>query len=140
MKLADIKTRIIKAYFIAEGTGISEDFIIEQYATKLFQSIDSSVIPIIESIEEFKLFDDATLAYRFLNKEDSSIAYVIDESSSDAIYMVVRTGKKFSSCNLTSPQKTIRPCTLREVREALLQVAEVLDSVTFKVKSIRLWN
>ena len=135
MKLADIKIRIIQAYFVAEGVGISEELIVEQYVPKLFESIESNFPE--DSIEDFKDFDDATLAYRYLNKEDLSIAYVIDESTSDAIYMVVRSGRKFSSCNLTSPQKTIRPCTLREVREALLQVQDASDSITFKVKSIR---
>ena len=135
MKLADIKIRIIQAYFVAEGAGISEELIIEQYVPKLFESIESKFPQ--DSIEDFKDFDDATLAYRYLNKEDLSVAYVIDESTSDAIYMVVRSGRKFSSCNLTSPQKTIRPCTLREVREALLQVQDASDSITFKVKSVR---
>ena len=76
MKLADIKIRIIQAYFVAEGAGISEELIVEQYVPKLFESIESNFPE--DSIEDFKDFDDATLAYRYLNKEDLSIAYVID--------------------------------------------------------------
>lgn len=133
MKLADIKRQMIDAYFTASGEGVTEAQL-ETFTGELLKLVNAEDY---QSVLETELVEheDPTLAYRALMKDDCSLGYVLDEDQ--ALYVVARHGKKFSSVNLTSPNRTIRPCTLREVREAFLQAPEHSTSAMFKVKAIR---
>lgn len=133
MKLADIKRQLIDAYFTAAGEGVTEsqldEFVLELLkVVKAEEQQDTLQADLIEH-------EDSTLAYRALMKDDCSLGYVLDEDQ--ALYVVARRGKQFAAVNLTSPNRTVRPCTLREVREAFLQAPEHSASAMFKVKTVR---
>lgn len=133
MKLADIKRQLIDAYFTASGEGVTEAQL-EEFTSELLKLVnadDHQATLEIDLIEH----EDPTLAYRALMKDDCSLGYVLDEDQ--VLYVVARQGKKFSAVNLTSPNRAVRPCTLREVREAFLQAPEHSSSAMFKVKAIR---
>ena len=133
MKLADIKRQLIDAYFTASGEGVTEAQL-EAFTGELLKliSADDHQAALESDLIEH---EDPTLAYRALMKDDCSLGYVLDEDQ--VLYVVARQGKKFSAVNLTSPNRAVRPCTLREVREAFLQAPEHSDVAVFKVKSIR---
>lgn len=133
MKLADIKKQLIDAYFTAAGKGVTEAEL-DEYTSELLKLVEAEEQQ--SALESgFVEHEDPTLAYRALMKDDCSLGYVLDEDQ--ALYIVARHGKKFSSVNLTSPNKAIRPCTLREVREAFLQAPEHSSAAMFKVKAVR---
>lgn len=133
MKLADIKQRMIDAYFTSAGQGVTEEQL-EQFTSELLKLVNAEEL---QSLLENDLSEhgDPTLAYRALMKDDCSFGYVLDEE--EALYVVARHGKKFAAVNLTSPNRAVRPCSLREVREAFLQAPEHSSSVIFKVKAVR---
>lgn len=128
MKLAVIKARLIEAYFSAAGQGVDEEHV-SDYSGALLKLVESKGRVDIPTFDEH---EDATLAYRALTKGDEAVAYVLDEDG-QALYVMARSGKRFASVNLTSPSRAERPCTLREVREAFNQAAELGSSVVFKV-------
>ena len=131
MKLVDIKKQLIDAYFSSQGTGLSEE-VVERYAQELLELL--KIEPSLDELnDELQEIEDPTSAYRKLMKEDIAIGYVSDEA--EALYVVARRGKKFASVNLTSPSKTVRQCSLREIREAFLEAAE--RQALFKVSAIR---
>lgn len=133
MKLADIKKQLIDAYFTASGEGVTEQQL-DEFIGELLKVIGTEDLQ--EDLEtDLVEHEDPTIAYRALMKDDCSLGYVLDEDQ--ALYIVARNGKKFSSVNLTSPNRAVRPCTLREVREAFLQAPEHSDNALFKVKAIR---
>lgn len=133
MKLADIKRQLIDAYFTASGEGVTEAQL-DTFTNELLKLVSAeSYQDQLES--DLVEHEDPTLAYRALMKDDCSLGYVLDEDQ--ALYIVARHGKKFSSVNLTSPNRAVRPCTLREVREAFLQAPEHSAGALFKVKAIR---
>jgi hypothetical protein len=133
LKLADIKRQLIDAYFTAAGEGVTEAQL-EAFTGELLKLVNAEDHQ--EALEtDLAEHEDPTLAYRALMKDDCSLGYVLDEDQ--ALYVVARHGKKFSSVNLTSPNRAVRPCTLREVREAFLQAPEHSASALFKVKAIR---
>lgn len=133
MKLADIKQRLIDAYFTSAGQGVTEAQL-DEFTSELFRLINAEELQAkLES--DLIEHEDPTLAYRALMKDDCSLGYVLDEDQ--ALYVVARRGKKFAAVNLTSPNRAIRPCTLREVRDAFLQAPEHSDSAIFKVKAVR---
>lgn len=133
MKLADIKRQLIDAYFTAAGEGVTE-LQLEAFTSELLKLISSEEHQ--DALQEGLIeHEDPTLAYRALMKDDCSLGYVLDEDQ--ALYVVARRGKKFAAVNLTSPNRAVRPCTLREVREAFLQAPEHSSSAVFKVKAVR---
>lgn len=133
MKLADIKQKLIEAYFTSAGEGVTE-VELEAYTAEALKLLNADSY---QSALETDLVEheDPTLAYRALMKGDCSLGYVLDEDQ--ALYVVARNGKKFSSVNLTSPNKAVRLCTLREIREAFLQAPEHSAGAMFKVKAVR---
>lgn len=133
MKLVDIKQQLIAAYFTSVGEGITEDQL-DNFATELLTLVNAEAMQ-LDLTSNLVEHEDPTLAYRALMKDDCSFGYVLDEDH--ALYLVARYGKKFSSVNLTSPNRAVRPCTLREVREAFLQAPEHSTDVIFKVKAVR---
>lgn len=133
MKLADIKQRMIDAYFTSAGQGVTEGQL-DEFINELLKLVNAEELQaLLES--DLNEHEDPTLAYRALMRDDCSLGYVLDEE--EALYIVARHGKKFAAVNLTSPNRAVRPCTLREVREAFLQAPEHSGSAVFKVKAVR---
>ena len=133
MKLVDIKKQLIDAYFTSAGEGITESQL-EEFIVELLAIIERPAL-LEDLMEAPHELEDPTLAYRAMMKDDCSLGYILDEDQ--AMYVVVRSGKKFASVNLTSPNRALRGCTLREVREAFLQAPEHSASIVFKVKAVR---
>lgn len=133
MKLVDIKKQLIDAYFTSAGEGVTEAQL-EEFIAELLTIIDQPTL-LEDLTQDPQELEDPTLAYRAMMKDDCSLGYILDEDQ--AMYVVVRSGKKFASVNLTSPNRALRGCTLREVREAFLQASEHSASIIFKVKAIR---
>ena len=133
MKLADIKRQLIDAYFTAAGEGVTEAQL-DEFTGELLKLVEAESL--LETLtDDLVEHEDPTLAYRALMKDDCSLGYVLDEDQ--ALYVVARHGKKFAAVNLTSPNRAVRPCTLREVREAFLQAPEHSSAAMFKVKAVR---
>lgn len=133
MKLADIKRQLIDAYFTATGEGVTEAQL-DEFTGELLKLVEAESL--LETLTDDLIeHEDPTLAYRALMKDDCSLGYVLDEDQT--LYVVARHGKKFAAVNLTSPNRAVRPCTLREVREAFLQAPEHSSAAMFKVKAVR---
>lgn len=133
MKLADIKRRLIDAYFTSSGEGVTEAQL-DSFTTELLKVVSAESLQ-DELQDNLVEHDDPTSAYRALMKHDCSYGIVLDEG--DALYLVARYGKKFAAVNLTSPNRAVRPSTLREVREAFLQAPDHSMNAVFKVKAIK---
>jgi hypothetical protein len=133
MKLIDIKQRLLTTYFSsANGDGLLEAQAIIDFTDDLLSIVEIQRHDMADDLREY---DDSTLAYRALTREDVALGYIVEDEQ--ALYMVSRNGKRFAAVNLTSPTKAVRTCTLREVRDAFLQAHNHNPNVTFKVKATR---
>ena len=127
MKLNEIKSRLIEAFFSAKGDGMSETELAStvQSLSKLIELDPSDLLE--GACQEF---DDSLMAYRQLSKGDASLGYVCDGDM--ILFVMVRKGKNLACINLTAPNKVERHCTFRDVREAFNEASELDGNIVFK--------
>lgn len=127
MKLNEIKSRLIEAFFSAKGDGMSETELAStvQSLSKLIELDPSDLLE--GACQEF---DDSLMAYRQLSKGDAALGYVCDGDM--ILFVMVRKGKNLACINLTAPNKVERHCTFRDVREAFNEAGELDGNIVFK--------
>lgn len=128
MKLTDIKSRIVDAFFTSKGEGISEaqvTSVITSLGTNVLKEDMTKLTELVMSEHE-----DPIKAYRELSKGKQSCGYICD--GQNVLYVMTRNGKALSCINLTAPTRVERGCTFREVKEAFTQAVDLDGDITFK--------
>lgn len=128
MKLAEIKSRMIDAFFTSKGEGVGEDQL-----DGIISSLGSNVLkedasPLVGAV--MAEHEDPLAAYRELSKGKMSCGCVCEDGN--MLYVMVRNGKQLACINLTAPTRVERGCTFREVKEVFTQAADLDSSVTYR--------
>lgn len=123
MRLQDIKRRMVSEFFTSSGNGCSEAMLQEEFAPA-FELLQLANV----SGDDYD-HDTGLLAYKDLTKGTVAFAAILE--GSDVLYACARNGKRLSCINFTSPTRTPRFCTLREVKEAFLEAED--RGASFKV-------
>jgi hypothetical protein len=127
LKLSEIKSRIIDAYFTSSGVGVPESTL-PQVVSNLCKLINVDPQDVADLVVND--FDDTTTAYRTLSKGDLALGYICD--GADMLFVMIRHRKQLACINLTAPSKVERHCTFREVRDAFNEANEMETNVIFK--------
>lgn len=127
MKLTEIKSRLIEAFFSSKGDGLSESELTPTVQS-LAKLIELDPADLLESADQE--FDDSLTSYRQLSKGDAAMGYICE--GNNVLFVMVRKGKNLACINLTAPNKVERHCTFRDVREAFNEASELDGNVVFK--------
>jgi hypothetical protein len=128
LKLAEIKSRIISAFFTSRGEGISE-LQVSQVISSLGANVLKEDITMLTELV-MREHDDPITAYRELSKGKQACGYICD--GQNVLYVMARNGKALSCINLTAPTRVERGCTFREVKEAFSQACDLDCDISFK--------
>ena len=127
MKLTEIKSRLIEAFFSSKGDGLSESELAPTVQS-LAKLIELDPADLLESADQE--FDDSLTSYRQLSKGDAAMGYICE--GNNVLFVMVRKGKNLACIRLTARNKVERHCTFRDVREAFNEASELDGNVVFK--------
>lgn len=132
MKLLDIKSKLVEAYFKQGAEGIPEAQVTEKLK-ELCELLGADYEGLVASAS--LLTEDITTSYRGLAAGSQSYGYMVENGQ--ALFIVARKGKSLGCINLTAPTQEPRFTTWTAIREAYNASDELDADITFNTGFIK---